>query len=607
MKKFIHDLTDNEKRTLIGLAIGVVTIAIIAIMFLGGNKPKEIVSNEKKDPFVQSSSAAESSSDKEGSKAANNSSSSGSKNVWMALDPSKAPEKKPEEQNVKVTATDKSEHVVTPKDKSEEVSESKPEESSSIQVSEKAAENETDPKEDSKENANSESTQISENKPENHEHQNEDNSEDKGWVIGNAVADESPYTKQKLGATTAQQFAHPNEKLALDFSNNINLAKNAYVLPTGNGFVVFNRVLINLLNISDSDLLEAEDNALDGAVIVRKISKEEKEGLKKEENVLYSFIEDGDVYVMIKGFPIKEDVQKVLTLFGIPAVNASNISSAVVANGELSAPSKLPANNDLEWLGISSSLNSDPAKIEMAYNLPLYAASDRYKPNGTDIRKMVPTSGISYYTGSCDINGDGINEYLVHCIATGDAGSGIQGYWAVFAPSKQGLVLAALSKYGNGGFVSSENQLYFVSEAPEENGVTVSLQSMNLPMKSDGSDVVSLKFRLLEDFPSKWTGKQIAEDYPGYMIVRKNDKYFAVDKEEFDTFIELAKEKLQSAKTNELLKDDKMVNEKITDVAEYLDTILSVPFGKEWEKAISADKLGGITENLTEENIRGNN
>ncbi len=634
MKKFIHDLTDNEKRALIGVAIGIVTIAIIAIMFLSGNKPKEIVSNEKKDPYSQSLNSDESSSAERDSQIMSSSFSSGSKNVWMTLDPSKTPEKKPEEKDVKVTAPSKSEHIVTPNEKSEESSKDEPEDSGKEPEGSTSVHMDSQTSDENKPKDNDNGSSTNENDDDNSggavnsdssgnsaidesqnnsdssvsdEPQDDDSSEDNNWLIGNAIADNSPYIKQKLGATTTQQFTHPNEKMALDFSNNINLAKNAYVLPTDNGFVVWNRALVNLLNMSDSDILDADNQALEGAVIIGRISKEEKDELKKEEGIVYTFIEDGDSYVMVKGFPISDNIQKILSSFAVPSVNASTVASSVVANGELNTPSKLPANNDLEWIGLSSSLNKDPSRIEMAYNLPLYADSEKYRPNGVDIRKAVPVSQIEYYTGSNDINGDGVNEYLVHSTAVGEAGTGIQGYWAIFAPSKQGLVLAALSKYGNGGFVLSENKLYFISEAPEEDGIIVSLQSMEFPMKEDSSNVITLKFYLPDGFPSKWTGKQFADAYPGYMIVKSDDKYFAVNKEDFDVFIDTAKENLQSAKTIEILKDDKVVNEEIIDVTGYLDTITSVPFGKEWEKAISVDKLSEITENLTEEIIQKNN
>lgn len=351
------------------------------------------------------------------------------------------------------------------------------------------------------------------------------------YVAG--ILAQDAYERQENGKNPVHVYRHPTLDMVLDLRDDLKLAKRLYVLPIEDGFYLFDRSMIALLGLSRNDKQAwVDENNTPGAIYMRPLSKATKELAEKEDRsaIFKSF---GDRYIMIEQLSwLNEDQKALLTALGEKPVDVYAIEPHILLGQKVADDTPAThADAASEWAGIVSGLTDNPAAVEWAHGLPLYADHPNYHGKTADLRKAWPIETPIYRFGQIDLDGDEQPEYVIHAAAKGDKVNRIQGYWAVFQPSSTGLQMIASSGYANGPMIRTQNGLTYLSSFEADDGMTLYRTDAPLPMKVRDEAVHSIAFHRPQGLMSTLTGKALAEAYPkcAVLAARDGSGYYLVD------------------------------------------------------------------------------
>lgn len=456
------------------------------------------------------------------------------------------------------------------------------------------------------------------------------------YDMANRLNQASPGDRAQLGTNPVSYYYNPDAGIYLDIRTDINAASKLQAIPIQDGFLVLDRHFLQLWGMDPTRLSQyLKDPKLKGVARLSLVSEEEKKEMEEDKDLATAFKpvkEEEGSKTYIAAFQDKDEAErmtKVLTAMGTPQnqlyqlKDYLNFASTEKNTEEMSLVGK--ADNRAEWEDLKQGLKDNPADIEWSYNFPLYADHDNYHLAGGDLRQVSPSQPVSYKTATADLDGDGFPEYIVHAIPGVDEDQ-VEGYWAIMAPSPQGLLTVATSPYGNGDFFKGGETLYFSSLAKKDGGYRFTVDEAQLPLRVRNREpALQLDFKQPEGLLKNLTGKDLAEKYPDHYLLSQGEEVYLVSGEDFDHMADYLlngmknlvrldpvdgqdPEEATGHPSYDLSKyavKDQVTTKPISDPLKYIANRYSTfPFSQEsWDKAVAVDDLKDVDEVISLEKL----
>ncbi len=452
-------------------------------------------------------------------------------------------------------------------------------------------------------------------------------------ILAEMISAIPTYQQQNLGANPVYYYDHPVLDIGFDLREDHAMARDMYVLPTTNGFYILQRQMILIANLDLDDLIQQiETQGIEGASSVQVMSADQREAvLAANPDAVIMNYKDNQI-IAIQQVPVKDSkVNQVFNNFADQVVDANFIASHISTvpleenNYEIVDTTDYLA----QWKNMLDQYALNPAQAEWDKSLPLYANSSGYVVDGEDKRSIVLSDNPSYTFMMADLTGDGNMEFIVNAKTPG--ADNAEGYWAIYSSAINGLLLSAESHYGNGDLIQAYEELVATSELDTATGITISFDYFRLPKQQ--KTVMKIDFLEPEGFMNTMTGREIAEQYPGYYIVQQGAEYYLVDRQNYDTVIsefmntvdgatilrgvssaemkaalsEYEESLLSSAMPAEEVSQLGVSSQTIDDPVSYLaETFGKVPFSRDiWDTAIPVENLQDVDEPITVDYLQG--
>lgn len=433
-----------------------------------------------------------------------------------------------------------------------------------------------------------------------------------GMALGQQILKASPYDRQKMGNAPVFFYQHPNQSMGIDLRAEPEKASSLYVLPTEKGFVIMDRHLMALHHWSEEDIRQnlLKGKVVPGLVDVRLVSEKEAEEMKKDSK-LESLIEEkgkGQVFVFSRAKENAWMMDSLLTQLGEQAIDLSFVQNILSPDGLIGRidPPK-GEDPEKEFSALQKKLQSDPAKVEWLYQLPLYGPGN-YKVGGRDLRRDIPERAPVYQCGVADLNGDGFPEYVIHASMSQEKKSGLQGYYAILTPSPTGLITTEVIYHGNGPLIKNGKTLLTASQSEKEGTKILQIAQNPYPPGGQGWIPAEVHFLQPQGLGKSLTGKELARLYPDHYLVPHEGTLYLVPLGDYDMLMDFALNRL-SGGTEVFLKDaddpQQVPAFRIKDPAAYLaQKFPDLPFSQEdWSKAQPAGMFRADPMPITVEDL----
>lgn len=366
---------------------------------------------------------------------------------------------------------------------------------------------------------------------------------------------------------------HPDLPIGIDFGD-AKAFRNLSVYTDEDGFSVRNKNIASL-NIGENFQ----------GVVVKAIEESQKDQYPHAE-----FVEGNNrTYAIYMPEDPDNDLVKVFNNFKEALIVPSVVKEHIVFGDVKDELPRSKGNADQEWAGMIETLKGDPARIEWSKQLPLLSPSDKYVVSGKDVRRYQGETPEYTFTQG-DFDGDGATEYLLRAASPSD------GYRAIFKSTEEGLIRVGLFS-GQGELLQGEKGLLSVSSANVEEGKKLSLGDA---LKEENRSEVL--FRMIPDVE----GKELAEKYPGFVIVPGKEDYYLIERKTFDAFMDDAMYQLGQSQTLPYSTIEGSIQESKTpdDAAAYLSkTFPNLPISIDaWRQAKGTEEFKDL-DTLTKETL----
>lgn len=445
--------------------------------------------------------------------------------------------------------------------------------------------------------------------------------------------------KQIIGNLPVNVYGHPDLPLYLNLQGLPKFAGSLYVVPVKDGFEILDRHEMPIKSVGQDEIVKILNEEREGSPYksnfdslyrVYKINDEQAESIDNDSkleakigkigNDLYAVYRNkktGRVFDQLRK-QMDDDVLSLEDIFSalssekpqiIPNQTTSQMTSQTTSqeSGEDPEVEGVDPAKDvkLEWEEICKNIGENPSKIEWKYLLPLYGPGN-YKVEGEDVRRLVPKTQPVYSTGIEDINGDGREELLIHCSMRKETEYGIGGYWAVMAPSEQGILNTACYNYGNGDMLTKNGNLFFTSLSRIKDGMAFELTESAYP-KTKKYFPIRVEFLQPKGLGHSLSGKKLAEDYPNHYILEHDGQLFLVIMQDYDYLMEYARNRIKGS-IRLRLEEDKISRHLVKDINEYLsDSFPYLPFSSDdWDRAKPVASLAKSNRVVTFQDFRKN-
>lgn len=363
--------------------------------------------------------------------------------------------------------------------------------------------------------------------------------------LSKALAELPVFTGQRLGNTKVVFYQHPSLSVGLDLRTTGDMAKQLYVSPTKDGFVILPRQMMTLLGLDDKALQEKieEGGNVPGAITVSLVDAKKKEELEKADTarkLRFIEAEDSRFYVIRQEENDLGRYQKVYSMLDklfSPQFVAENLTTAgMIGNPPKEADDVTLGAQQSEWEKLVSMMRDNPAVVEWNWNLPLLSPSNGYLHDGKDLRANVPEGNPSYAFGRMDLNDDKVPEYLIHATTTGSKEGKTAGYWAILEPTPSGLKVANIVSQGNGDLIRHQDKLIFPTLDQNKDTVSLAVQETNLTKDTIREDLPKVEFHLTD----KMTGAELAETYPDESLIPMKGNVYRFKMRDLERFLDYA-------------------------------------------------------------------